>query len=251
MKRTLLFTLLLIATLATAANAQEDFFSSRLNNYADELKRATVDLVDRTQSDMRRGGSLSRSTIEEAFVASQFDASAGLFQDMVNDRRRASELRDAASILNDLSRRAPSYGSNSYQWRNVQTAITNINRELGGNGGGGNGNGNGGGGWNEDNRPVLGHVYWKGQVDDKVHLVIRGGTAETRVISGNTLGNGNYNFTMAFPGRNVRVDVDKKKGRGSARVIQQPSRANDFTTIIEVYDNGGGARDYELDIYWR
>ncbi|MBS1794255.1 MAG: hypothetical protein JSS81_10395 [Acidobacteria bacterium] len=248
MKKQILFALLSILIFAFAAEAQNDYYSSRLSNYADDLKRATVDLADRTSNDLRRGGSNSRSTIEEAFLAAQMDSSAGLFQQMVGDRRSASELRDAAALLNDLARRAPSYGSNSYGWRNVQKALTDINRELG-NSGGGNGNGNGNG--NGDNRPVIGRVYWRGTVDDKIQLVIRGGQIETRVISGTPYPDGTYSFTANLPNRNVTVDVNKTKGRGSVRVVQQPSKSNEYTTIVEVYDDGGGAKEYQLDIFWR
>lgn len=246
MKKQILLTLLLTMVFAVAAQAQDDYFSSRLNNYADDLKRNTVDLADRTSNDLRRSSSNSRSAIEEAFLAAQVDASAGLFQQMISDRRRASELRDAAALLTDLVRRAPGYGSNSYAWRNVQKSINDINRELG-NSGNGNGNGNG----NPDNRPVIGRVYWRGTVDDKIQLVIRGGQIDTRVLSGTPYPEGTYSFTAALPGRNVTVDVNKTKGRGNARVIQQPSKSNDFTTIVEISDSDGGAKEYQLDIFWR
>jgi len=49
----------------------------------------------------------------------------------------------------------------------------------------------------------------------------------------------------------VTVDVNRKKGRGKVRVIQQPSTDNDFTAIVEIYDNGGGAREYQLEIFWK
>ncbi len=246
MKKTILLILLLVSVFVLSAQAQDDFYSTRLDNYANQLKRNTVDLVDRTSNDLRRGSSNSRATIEEAFLAHQLDAGTGLFQQMISDRRPAPELRDGAAILNDLARRAPSYGANSNLWRNVQTSINDINRELGGNTGGGNT-----GGGNPENRPVIGRVYWRGMVDDKIQLVIRGNQVETRVIAGRDYPEGTYSFTTALPNKNVSVDLNKTKGRGSARVIQQPSKSNDYTTIIEISDSDGGAKEYQLDIYWK
>ncbi|MEP6900639.1 MAG: hypothetical protein ABJA66_02750 [Actinomycetota bacterium] len=243
MKISILLTLLLVSVFVLSAEAQEDFYSTRLDNFANQLKRSSVDLVDRTSSDLRRGSSNTRAVIEEAFLAHQFDASAGLFQQMISDKRPATELRDGAAILTDLARRAPSSGSNSNLWRNVQTSITDINRELGGT--------TGGGGGNTDNRPVIGRVYWRGTVDDKIQLVIHGSQIETRTIAGRTYPDGTFSFTAALPTRNVAVEVSKTKGRGSAQVIQQPSKSNDFTTIIEISDSDGGAKEYLLDIYWR
>lgn len=40
------------------------------------------------------------------------------------------------------------------------------------------------------------------------------------------------------------------KRRGSISVIQQPSGDNDFTAIIEINDEKGGAKAYQLDIAW-
>jgi hypothetical protein len=242
MKKSILFTLFLVSVFALSAQAQADFYSTRLDNYANQLKRNSVDLVDRTSDDLRRSSSNTRSAIEEAFLAHQLDASVGLFQQMITDRRSGAEMRDAVAILNDLMRRAPSYGVNSNLWRNAQNSLNDINRELGGTTGGGG---------NTDNRPVVGRVYWRGTVDDKIQLVIRGGQIETRLISGNSYPDGTFSFTSSLPNRNISVDVNKTKGRGGVRVIQQPSKSNEYTAIVEISDSGSGAKEYQLDIYWR
>ncbi len=247
MKKSILFTLFLLSILALSAQAQEDFYSSRLDNYANQLKRSSVDLVDRTSNDLRRSSSNTRAAIEEAFLAHQLDASVGLFQQMITDRRSGAEMRDAVAIVSDLMRRAPNYGANSYLWRNAQNSLNDINRELGGTTTGG---GNTGGG-NTDNRPVIGRVYWRGTVDDKIQLVIRGNQIETRLVSGSNYPDGTFSFTSSLPERNLQVDVNKTKGRGGVRVIQQPSKSNEFTTIVEISDTGSGAKEYQLDIYWR
>jgi hypothetical protein len=239
-KKAHLASLLFVFLLSTVAAAQDDFFSSRLENQSNQLKRVTVDLVDRTSEELRRGSAL-RALIDEAFLAVQVDASAGLFQDMVRDRRRASELRDAASVLSELVRRAPALGNNGQLWRDAQATVSDISRELGTAGGGGQG----------DTRPVIGRVYWRGMVDDKVQLVIRGGKLESRTVSGRSYPDGTFSFTASLPSREVAVGVTRTRGRGSVRVIQQPSPANDFTAIVEIYDDGGGAREYQLDIFWR
>lgn len=248
MKKTILLTLLSIIVCGVSAFAQdsERYASSRLDNYANQLKRRTVDLVDRTSERITAGTPASRSDIEEAFLASQMDAGAGLFQQMTRGSRRASELREAAALLTDLARRAPGYGANSNLWRDVQNSVAEINRELGGSGNGGENNPN-----PPDNRPIIGRAYWRGMVDDKIQLVIRGGKIEHRTISGRGLADGTYSFTSELPNRQVAVAVEKQKGRGSVTVVQQPSRANDFTTVIEIYDNGGGSREYQIEVFWR
>lgn len=251
MKKTILLVLFTILTVGFSVQAQdlERYSSGRLDNLSNQLKRQTVDLVDRTDNDLRRGNTNSRRDIEAAFVARQLDSSAGLFDEMVRERRNAAELRDAASILTDLTRRVPNFGSNNALWRDVQNSISDINRELGRNTGGGGGNTGGGG--NNDDGGVSGRAFWRGTVDDVVQLEIRGRNIEVRTISGRAYNNGAFSFTSALPTRNVSVEVEKKRGRGNVEVIQQPSRDNDYTTVIEIRDREGGAKEYQLEISWQ
>lgn len=241
MKKSLFTVLFSIIAFSFSVQAQADFSSSRLNNLSNELKRHTVDLVDRTYNDLRRGRSNTRREVEAAFLAQQFDASAGLFQQMVRDNLRAGELREAASILKGLAGRAPNFGANSNLWREARTAVEAIERELGG---GNNGDGGGTGG------PSPGTAFWRGTVDAKVQLVIRDRNIETRTITGRAYPAGTFSFTNSMPNQNVEVSVVKKEGRGNVRIVQQPNRQNNFTTIIEIDDPGSGARQYQLEISW-
>lgn len=244
MKKTFLLCALILSAFVFSASAQDDFSSRRLNDLVYNLKRQTVDLVDRTSEDLRRNYNNSRSDIETAFLAQQLDASVGLFDQMVRDNRKGSELRDAAAILSDLARRAPSYGSNSTLWRNAQNSISDINRELGGYGGN---TGN-----PPDNRPIIGRAYWRGMVDNVVRVVIQGKNLYAQTISGKNYGEGNFSFTAPLPSdKDSQIGVDKKSGRGNVAIIQQPNRSNNYTAIIEIRDTDSGAKEYNLEIYWR
>ncbi|MEO6589808.1 MAG: hypothetical protein ABIP06_10935 [Pyrinomonadaceae bacterium] len=246
MNKTFLLLTLILSAFVFSASAQDDFSSRRLNDLVYNLKRQTVDLVDRTSEDLRRGTNNSRSDIEAAFLAHQLDASVGLFDQMVRDNRRAAELRDAAAIISELVRRAPGYGTNSNLWRNAQTSINDINRELGGSGGGNTGGGN-----PVDEKPVIGRAYWRGTVDDRVRIKIQGKELFFETVSGRTYPDGTYSFTAPMPSKNVSLGVIKKNGRGDVSVIQQPNSANNYIGIIEIRDSSGGARDYELEIFWK
>ena len=250
MKKSILFafcSILIFAFSVAAQDEQNRYSSSRLDNLVTQLKRQSVDLVDRTSEDLRRNTSNTRADIEAAFLAQQLDASTGFFQEFMRDGRRASELRDAGAILNDLVRRAPNYGANSSLWRDATRTISDLNRELGSNTGGGNDNGgnNGGGGQSS------GSAFWRGTVDREVQLYIRGRNIDVQTISGSPYDNGTFSFTSTLPTRNVRVDAIKKSGRGNVRVLQQPSRDNDYTAIVQILDDGSGAREYQLEISWR
>ena len=243
MKKSLFLVLFSIIAFSFSVQAQDDFSSSRLNNLSNQLKRHTVDLVDQTYNDLRRGNANSRREVEAAFLAQQFDAGAGLFQQMVQDNLRASDLRDATSILKGLAGRAPNFGASGNLWREARTTVEDIERELGGSGGGNTGGGDTGG-------SRTGTAFWRGTVDSKVQLVIRDRSIETQTITGRAYPAGTFSFTNSMPNQNVEVSVVKKEGRGNIRIVQQPNRRNNFTTIIEIDDAGGGARQYQLEIFW-
>ncbi|MDQ3801312.1 MAG: hypothetical protein M3384_17965 [Acidobacteriota bacterium] len=256
MKKQFLLTLSILlffifAVSVQQAQAQEDdvqgrYGTGRLTNLTRDLIRQTVDLVDRTSEDLKRNPTNTRADIENAFLASQVDAVAHVFDDMVRGGRRAAELRDGISILSDLTRRAPAFGANGALWRDVQRTVGDIQRELGVTGGGGNPNPN-----PTPEPPVIGRVFWRGKVDIETQLYIKGGNLETRVTAGPNWGGESSSFTSPLPSRPVSVGVYKKKGRGNVRVLQQPSKANDFTAVIQITDPDSGWKEYEMEIVWR
>ena len=244
MRKIFFSTLIALSLLAISIQAQ------RLQTLSDQLERNTSDLAERSYNDFTRNRNNTRSDVDTLLIAQQLNASANIFSRMVQDRRPNSELRDITNALSDLARRAPYSSSNNYYWRDTQKTIDDISREVG-SGGGWNGGNNGGNNNGNNNDNVIGNVNWRGTVDDEVQLVIRGNSVEVKTISGQTYSNATYNFTSPLPNRKVNVEVDKKKGRGKVRILQQPSRDNDFTTVIQILDKDGGSKDYELEIYWK
>lgn len=243
MRKLIFFVFFVIPFLTVSTYAQRSY---RLQDLASRLQRNADDLASRAYSDFSRRSTNSRSDVESLMAAQQISASAGVFSRLVNDNRRSSELRDAANAISDLTRRLP-YGTNNYQLTDIQRTLDDISREIGSSGGFNGGNNNN----SNNDRPIVGNLTWTGNVDDVVQLKIRGSSLETKALSGREVLNPNYNFTSPLPNRRVDVEVDKKKGRGTVKILQQPRRENDFTTVIEIRDTSGGSRDYELEIYWR
>lgn len=244
MKKTLLIGLVTILFTTITVNAQ--YGRNDLRDRAQRFSSSASELASRLGNDIRRG-SVSRSDLDAAFLASQIESSARLFEQLVQDNKRESELRDAVSIISDLVRRAPGYGSQSYYWNDLKRAFDDVQRSIGGTSGNwGNNNNN-----NNDNYSKrAGSVRWRGKVDNELHLKIRNNTLDVSLFAGQDYGKGTYNFVSAMPSRNVNVYVNKKSGRGSVTIIQQPDRFNDYTAVIKILDDGGGARDYDVEVYW-
>lgn len=234
--------LLLLLPLSAPALAQ----SYRLNSLSEQLATQANDLAERSYTDYSNNSFSNRGDVEALYLAQQFSASANVFRRMVRDSRRVSELRDAAQIMSELVRRAGGNFSRRNQWTSVQRTLDDILRELnvinspGGGGGGGRG----------DDGRTTGRVRWRGTVDDDVHLVIRDNQVEVRTIGGSPYYNATFNFTSPLPRRRVNVSAVRLKGRGDVVVIQQPSRDNDFTAVVQIRDPSGGAREYEIEVSW-
>jgi len=118
------------------------------------------------------------------------------------------------------------------------------------NGGGFGGGAFGGGGFGNSGGPI-GRMEWRGRVDDRLQLSIRSRSVEQETVAGAANSKGAFTFTSALPSAAVEVSVNKLEGRGIVRVLQQPSRLNSYTAVIEINDNKGGADDYRLEVVWR
>ncbi len=223
--------------------------SYRVRDLSERLARDADDLAERAYNSYSTDQVATRGELDSMMLAQHFAAATNAFRRLAQGGKRDSELRDAAQYLLDLARRFPSYDSNNLNWRDARRATDDLARELNVSGGIGSG-GNNGGSNPPNDADVIGRVRWRGTVDDEVQLAVRGNTFDVRTISGTTNPPGTYNFTSPLPNRRVSVAVNKTKGRGSVRVIQQPTRDNDFTTVIQIKDSSGGAREYDLEIYW-
>ena len=98
---------------------------------------------------------------------------------------------------------------------------------------------------------VRGRVFWKGMVDAKVQLIIKGDKIESKTLDGKAYPDGVYSFTTPLPDSPVKVGVNKTEGRGLVAVTQQPTEDNKYTAIVEITDPKKGAGEYQLEIFWQ
>lgn len=215
----------------------------RLDDLAERLARTADALASegyRGFMDRDRG---NRRDVEALFLAQQFSAGARLFERMVRERRPESELQDSVAILANQARRSSGFGFGQRSWREIQGTLDDIAGEL---------NARGRGGYDDDRQPdrVTGRMRWRGRVDDRSQIHVQGSSATPKVVSGNPVSNAQFNFTAPLPQRAATVEVRKIKGRGSVEVIQQPSRGNSFTAVIEIFDSKGGSEEYEFELIW-
>jgi hypothetical protein len=219
--------------------------SARLSDLADRLAEQSSEFADASYRNYTSGNRNSRADVEALFQDQQLSSGAELFRRMTRDRRPRSELQEATVSLTDMARRVDRYNRQRSLVSDIQRTITDIQRDL--NFGGGIGGGVGGGG---QGPYTSGSMRWRGTVDDTTQIKIQESSVEVSAISGSPYSDATYNFTSPMPYRRATVRLSKIRGRGDIRIVQQPSRDNDFTTIIEIRDGNRGPDSYEFELSW-
>ena len=221
--------------------------AQNLEDLVQRLVRQTDTLAQRSYDSFGSRRNPSRYDIEALYQSRSLNASAELFQRMVRDRRSDSELRDAFAVLQDLFRNSGRYAFDRRYWSDIQRTSDDLAREL-----------NVRQRDHDDDRPprddldgrTSGRLRWRGTVDGETQLLVRRSDVESRALSGLPASATTFNFTSPLPRRAVDVRLEKKHGRGDIEIVQQPSRNNDFTAVVQIRDKKGGSDDYEFELIW-
>jgi hypothetical protein len=96
-----------------------------------------------------------------------------------------------------------------------------------------------------------GTVAWSGIVDGVDEVVISGSSASVRHVNGNPPREVKASFSAPIPRSPVKVTLISANGRGPISIVQQPSAANGYATIVRIDDSGkGGDKRYEFTLRW-
>ncbi|MCW5964979.1 MAG: hypothetical protein KIT83_13145 [Bryobacterales bacterium] len=109
-----------------------------------------------------------------------------------------------------------------------------------------------------DNDPLrydtnaAGSLEFRGQVDDVMEFLVRGDRLHVVLISGQQVKVERFRFTQPLPSNGPLTAVlEKKDGRGTVELVEEPSAANAYTARIRVADPQAGADRYHWVISWR
>ena len=92
---------------------------------------------------------------------------------------------------------------------------------------------------------------WTGRVDGETRVYMRGNDIWTQDRDGRQ-DRSRARAYRSLPTANGLVRVQRLDGRGEISVIQQPSRRNNYTTVIRVRDNADRRADrYRFAAYWQ
>ena len=89
---------------------------------------------------------------------------------------------------------------------------------------------------------------WTGRVDREMQITMRGRDVWTNGV--NRDDRGRVSVQSMLPRTDGYVRVQALDGRGDVSVVQQPSAANSYTTIVRVRDRSRGSDRYRVAAYW-
>ncbi|MGH9846392.1 MAG: BON domain-containing protein [Blastocatellia bacterium] len=96
-----------------------------------------------------------------------------------------------------------------------------------------------------------GTVAWSGLVDGVEEIVIGGSSASVRHVSGPPARDVKTSFSAPVPRSPVAVKLISSNGRTPVTIIQEPSAANGYTTIVRIDDSAkGGEKLYQFTLRW-
>jgi hypothetical protein len=89
------------------------------------------------------------------------------------------------------------------------------------------------------------------QVDDQIEVAVRRDIVSIRTLSGQEPRDDGSECNLPFPDRDLRdFNFEVKDKRNEIRLIDEPSRRNDFTALVAIRDNSGGFGRYHFRLSW-
>jgi hypothetical protein len=88
-------------------------------------------------------------------------------------------------------------------------------------------------------------------VDGSVEAYVQGEHVRYQVLSGGPIRDPEIGFSEPLPAAALKsLRVQKKEGRGSVRLLEQPSAENGFTAKLRIDDPRGGPGQYHVALEW-
>jgi hypothetical protein len=98
-----------------------------------------------------------------------------------------------------------------------------------------------------EHRPA---ATWEGEVNGTAVLIVQGDRIDVDSRSADLVSRTSYRFNTPLTADSGRITVENRQGGGRVRVIEQPSRNNHFSAVVEVASRSRGSQFMSLDFYW-
>src|SRR5262245_29591357 len=95
------------------------------------------------------------------------------------------------------------------------------------------------------------YFRWSGKVDGIDDIIIKGSQVRIEHVAAKPIQRQDHRFSAPLPFAEVELNLEVIKGRGSVRLMEQPSQRNQYTAVVRVDDQDHSGDDkYEFELYW-
>jgi len=95
------------------------------------------------------------------------------------------------------------------------------------------------------------YFRWRGDVDGIDDIFIKGSQVRVEHVAAKPIQSQDHRFSAPLPFAEVDLTLQVTHGRGSVRLMEQPSKRNQYTAVVRVDDQDHSGDDrYEFELSW-
>ena len=95
------------------------------------------------------------------------------------------------------------------------------------------------------------YFRWRGDVDGIDDILIKGNQVKIEHVAAKPIQSQDHRFSAPLPFAEVELTLQVIHGRGSVRLMEQPSQRNQYTAVVRVDDQDHSGDDrYEFELSW-
>jgi hypothetical protein len=95
------------------------------------------------------------------------------------------------------------------------------------------------------------YFRWRGDVDGIDDILIKGSQVKIEHVAAKPIQSQDHRFSAPLPFAEVELTLEVIHGRGSVRLLEQPTKRNQYTAVVRVDDQDHSGDDrYEFELFW-
>lgn len=229
---------------------------SLVNNYQSSLGIRINDI----RAGLTSSRILTEGDLDLLLQANSFMNAAAWYQQATTSAPNNEGYKIAADILQTSAQRVETSlqsAQDNPQFRQMWTGVQADMYQVGANASTNtynNSNNNNSGvvtDYNSGQISSTGHFQWQGLVDGSDNIRLRGSNVNVTHLSSGLIQQGSHQLSAALPYSPVQVTMNKVRGRGQIRLLEQPTASNNYTAVVQVDDQSQqGNAWYEFTLDW-
>lgn len=228
---------------------------SLVNNYQSSLGIRINDI----RAGLTSSRILTEGDLDLLLQANSFMNAAAWYQQATTSAPNNEGYKIAADILQSSAQRVETSlqsAQDNPQFRQMWSGVQSDMNQIGANTSNYNNNSNNDNSgqvtdYNSGQVSSTGHFQWQGLVDGSDNIRLQGSNVNVTHLSAAPIQEASHQLSAALPYSPVQVTLNKVRGRGQIRLLEQPTASNNYTAVVQVDDQSQqGNAWYEFTLDW-